>query len=71
MFVAKSWLNCIMDDKGFNYMTNMIEKTLLMYAHVIGIFLLVIYSQNLTKFFKKITNFISIVQAYRRIFLKM
>ncbi len=46
MFVAKFWLSCIMDDHRFNYMTNMIEKTLLMYAHVIGIFLLVIYSQN-------------------------
>jgi hypothetical protein len=46
MFVAKFWLSCIMDNHRFNYMTNMIEKTLLMYAHVIGIFLLVIYSQN-------------------------
>jgi hypothetical protein len=57
MFVAKIWLNCIMDDHQFNYMTNMIEKIVLMYAHVIGTFLLVIYSQNVISKVKSVNSF--------------
>jgi hypothetical protein len=63
MFVAKIWLNCIMDDHRFNYMTNMIEKTLLMYAHVIGIFLLVIHSQNVMSKVKSVKKKFEILNS--------
>jgi hypothetical protein len=59
MFVAKIWLNYIMDDHRFNYMKNMIVKTLLMYyVHVIGIFLLVVYSQNVMSKVKSVNFFL-------------